>query len=55
MEDRGIRDLASVKKICSSVLPCYKEFAALMLFLDSYPLPPLTWEGVMLLKLLISA
>ena len=40
LEDRGIRNLASVKKICGNVLTCDKEFAARMLFLDSYPLPP---------------
>ena len=34
-------------KSVSGALPCYKEFAALILFLYSLPLPPPTWEGVM--------
>ena len=37
---------ASILKIMSGIIPCYKVFASLMLFLDSHPLPPPTWEGV---------
>ena len=31
-------------KSISGVLPCYKVFASLMLFINSHPLPPPTWE-----------
>ena len=35
-----------LEKLCADALPCYKEFASLMLFLDSYPPVPLsTWKG----------
>ena len=37
---------ASIIKHECGDLPCYKEFASLMLFLDSYPPVPLsTWKG----------
>ena len=35
-----------LEKLRAGALPCYKEFASLMLFLDSYPPVPLsTWKG----------